>query len=114
MGVVRQAYPCRGEIWLTRLDPTEGHEIQKTRPCLVVSPDPMNRFLGTVIVMPMTSGSKLTRFRVETQFQGKPGLLLGDQIRSVAKSRLLKRLGDARSETLSDALAILREMFEEE
>lgn len=114
MGVVRQACARRGEIWLTRLDPTEGHQIQKTRPCLVVSPDAMNRFLGTITVMPMTSVSRPTRFRVKTQLQGKAGLLLGDQIRSVAKARLLKPLGHADADTLSEALAVLREMFEEE
>lgn len=107
------AQPARGEIWLTRLDPTEGREIRKTRPCLIVSPDQMNSFLGTVAVMPLTSGSRPAHFRVAAEFRGIPGLLLGDQIRSVAKPRLLKRLGTVDPATLSQALAVLREMFEE-
>ncbi|HKX77059.1 MAG TPA: type II toxin-antitoxin system PemK/MazF family toxin [Novosphingobium sp.] len=105
--------PKRGEIWLTRLDPTEGNELRKTRPCLVVTPDTMNRILGTVTVMPITSGSRPMPFRISTDFRGIPGLLLGDQIRSVAKSRLLKRLDLADEKTLADALAVLRDMFEE-
>lgn len=84
--------PRRGDIWLTRLDPTEGREIRKTRPCLIVTPDDMNGFLGTVAVVPMTTGSRLSPFRLSTEFRGIPGLLLGDQLRSVSKSRLLKRL----------------------
>lgn len=105
--------PLRGEIWLTRLDPTEGHEIRKVRPCLIVSPDAMNDNLGTVTVVPMASGSRLTPFRTATVFRDIPGLLLGDQIRSVAKSRLLKRLSAGDRDMLLAALALLREMFEE-
>lgn len=104
----------RGEVWLTRLDPTEGREIRKTRPCLVVTPDVMSRNLGTVVVIPMTSGGQPARFRVATEFRTIPGLLLGDQIRCVSKSRLLKRLGMIDDNTLSRALAVLREMFEED
>ena len=103
----------RGEVWLTRLDPTEGHEIRKTRPCLVVSADGMNVHLGTIIVMPLTSGSKPARFRVATQFRKIPGLLLGDQIRCVSKARLVRRLGTTDKRGLSAALSVLREMFEE-
>lgn len=105
--------PKRGEVWLTRLDPTVGHEIQKTRPCLIVSPDTMNRFLGTVVVMPMTSRSRAEPFRPPSSFGAVEGLLLGDQIRSVSKRRLLKLLGIAESSTVTVALAVLREMFEE-
>lgn len=105
--------PRRGEIWLTRFDPSEGHEIRKTRPALVVSPDAINARLGTVTVIPMTSGSRPAPFRVETVFRGIPGLLLGDQVKSVAKPRLLKRLSAGDSQMLSQALAMLREMFEE-
>jgi mRNA interferase MazF len=73
----------------------------------------MNRHLGTVIVMPLTSGSRLTRFRSTSIFRGVGGLLLGDQIRSVAKSRLIKRVGRIDDDSLLRALAVLREMFEE-
>jgi mRNA interferase MazF len=106
--------PRRGEIWLTRLDPTEGREIRKTRPCLIVTPDVMNARLGTVVVMPMTSGNQPARFRVNTDYRGIPGLLLADHLRSVTKSRLLKRLGVIDDDTLSRALAVLREMFEDQ
>lgn len=107
------AVPQRGDIWLTRLDPVEGHEIRKTRPCLVVTPNSMNVRLGTVAVMPMTTGNRLAPFRVATEYRGIPGLLLGDHVRSVSKSRLLKRLGRIDDDTLSRALAMLREMFED-
>ena len=103
----------RGEVWLTRLDPTEGREIQKTRPCLVVSADAMNGHLGTVIVIPLTSGSRHTRFRVSTHFRKVPGLLLGDQIRCVSTERLVRGLGTVDKRSLGAALSILREMFEE-
>lgn len=73
----------------------------------------MNRFLGTVIVMPMTSGSYAEPFRIESSFKNIPGLLLGDQIRSASKRRLVKQLGRADDATLFAALAMLREMFEE-
>jgi mRNA interferase MazF len=105
--------PKRGDIWLIRLDPTEGREIRKTRPCLVVTPDDMNGRLGTILVMPMTTGSRPTPFRVKTEFRGIPGLLLGDHVRSVSKSRLLKRIGAIDDDTLSRMLAMLREMFED-
>jgi len=103
----------RGEVWLTRLDPTEGREIRKTRPCLVVTPDVMNDSLGTVAVMPLTSGSRPSPFRVPVNYRGVPGLLLGDHVRSVSKSRLIKRLGTLDGQALALALKILREMFEE-
>lgn len=104
----------RGEVWLTRLDPTVGNEIRKTRPCLIVSPNGMNRYLGTVIVMPLTSGSEEARFRVPVQFAARDGLMLGDQIRSVSQQRLLKMVGEVGENDLSEALRILREMFEED
>jgi len=105
--------PLRGDIWLTRLDPTIGNEIQKTRPCLVVSPDTMNQFLGTAIVMPMTTGNRAEPFRLESSFRNLPGLLLGDRIRSVSRRRLIKLLGRVDDQTITSVLAVLREMFEE-
>ena len=105
---------AKGDVWLIRLDPTEGNEVRKTRPCAIVSPDSMNVHLGTVIVMPLTSGSRLTRFRTATEFRKVRGFLLGDQIRAVSKSRLLKHVGFLDEETLLAALRVLREMFEDE
>lgn len=113
MGVVKGPAATRGQVWLTRLDPTVGNEIRKTRPCLIVSPDGMNRHLGTIIVMPLTSGSAQTRFRVPVTFAGREGLILGDQVRSVSKLRLLKLVGEIDAGTLPEALRVLREMFEE-
>ena len=107
------ARPKQGDVWLTRLDPTEGNEIRKTRLCAIVSPDTMNAHLGTVIIMPMTSGSHAARFRPTSTFRGIEGLLLGDQVRSVSKFRLRKRLGTLDEATLKAALVVLREMFEE-
>jgi mRNA interferase MazF len=101
----------RGEVWLTRLDPTEGNELRKTRPCVIISPDAMNAGLGTVIVMPLTSGSHAAGFRAPTVFRGIPGFLLGDQLRAVSKGRLIRRVGVIDGKTMGDALAILREMF---
>lgn len=103
----------RGEIWLTRLDPTEGREIRKTRPCLVVTPDSMNRSLGTVAVMPMTTGNRAAPFRLAIEFRTIPGLLLGDHLRNVSKTRLIKRVGVIDDETLRRALELLRDIFEE-
>lgn len=101
----------RGEVWLCALDPTAGHEIQKTRPCLIVSPDELNARLPTIIVAPLTSGSHLTRYRVVARFRGKDGLILPDQIRTLDRRRGLKRLGTVDSQTLSDVLGVLADMF---
>ena len=103
----------RGEIWLATLDPTVGGEIQKTRPCLIVSPDELNAHLRTVIVAPMTSGSCPAPFRVPIRFQRKQGLVLPDQMRTLDKTRLVKRLGKADATTLAAVLAVLSEMFAE-
>jgi mRNA interferase MazF len=104
---------CRGDIWLSRFDPTVGSEIRKTRPCLIVSPDMMNRHLRTVTVMPLTSGSHAEPFRLATRFGDRDGFFLGDQIRTLSKLRLIKKVGQVDATTLSSALTVLREMFEE-
>ena len=104
----------RGEVWLTELDPTVGHEIRKTRPCLIVSPDLMNRTLDTVTIMPLTSGSRPAPFRLASRFGNKPGFLLAEQLRTADRRRLRRRLGRIQPETLSAALALLREMFEDQ
>lgn len=101
----------RGEVWLVALDPAVGSEIQKTRPCLVVSPDDLNRSLRTLIILPLTTGSHPTRFRIASRFRGKDGLVLPDQIRTVARERLVTRLGKVSAGTLDAALRVLRDMF---
>lgn len=101
----------RGEIWLAALDPTQGSEIRKTRPCIVVSPPEMHDHLRTAIVAPMTTGSHAAPFRIPIQFQGKTGLVLLDQIRMLDKARLVKRLGVTRTATLTQILGTLQDVF---
>lgn len=101
----------RGEVWLAALDPTVGSEIQKTRPCVVVSPPEMHDYLRTVIVAPMTTGSKPAPYRVPVNFEGKKGLILMDQIRTLDKTRLVARLGAVSPKVLSSALSVLQEIF---
>jgi mRNA interferase MazF len=103
----------RGEIWLAALDPTVGSEIQKTRPCVVVSPPEINAHLRTVMVAPMTTGSRPARFRVAVEFQGKQGLILLDQMRTLDRLRLARRLGAVDIATLRTTLARLRDLFAE-
>jgi mRNA interferase MazF len=101
----------RGEVWLCALDPTVGHEVQKTRPCVIVSPDELNERSHTVIVAPLTSGSRPTRFRTELTFKNTPGRILVDQMRALDRRRLIKCLGPIEERALLEALGILREMF---
>jgi mRNA interferase MazF len=101
----------RGEVWLAALDPSVGSEIQKTRPCLIVSPDELNDRLRTAIVCPMTTGSRPAPFRAAVTFEGKDGLILPDQVRTIDRARLVKRLGPVEAETLETTLNILAEMF---
>lgn len=101
----------RGEIWLVNLDPTVGSEVQKTRPCVIVSPDGLHDFLRTVIAVPMTTGSKPAPFRVPISFQGKRGLIILDQIRTLDKTRLIKKLGTTTEKALSATLETLQELF---
>ena len=100
-----------GDIWLAQLDPTVGSEIHKTRPCVVVSPVDMNAHLRTVIVAPMTTGSRPAGFRVPLTFQGRPGLIVLDQLRTLDRVRLVKRLGALRPPTLALTLQTLQAMF---
>lgn len=103
----------RFEVYLVNLDPTLGHEIQKTRPCLVISPDEMNEHIATVIVAPMTTRGRDYPTRVNCQFEGKDGQIVLDQIRTVDKMRLVKKLGKINPDTQSAVLAVLLEMFAE-
>jgi len=103
----------RGDIWLAALDPTVGSEIQKTRPCLIISPPEIHDHLRTVIVAPMTSGSRPAGFRVPVSFQGVDGLILLEQSRTLDKRRLVKRLGQVPDAVLAQTLRTLREMYEE-
>ena len=100
-----------GEIWLAQLDPVVGSEIQKTRPCVVISPDEMNAHLRTVIVAPMTTGSRPAHFRIGLTFQGKQGLIVLDQIRTLDRTRLIRHLGALRPATLGATLRTLQSMF---
>lgn len=101
----------RGDIWLVSLDPTVGSQIQKTRPCVIVSPAEIHDHLRTVIVAPMTTGSHPAPYRVPLSFEGKQGLILADQIRTLDKTRLVKHLGKVDTATLSGILAVLQETF---
>ena len=101
----------RGEIWLINLDPTIGSEIKKTRPCIVVSPQELNDYLRTVIVAPMTTKAKAASFRVPITHDGKKGLILLDQIRSIDKLRLVKKIGKSNPKTLSASLHVLQQAF---
>ena len=108
MAVARVA---RGDVFLVSLNPTRGREIQKTRPCVVVSPDELNAHLRTYIVAPLTTGSYHYPFRVACTFRGKAGHVVLDQVRAVDQERLVRRLGALSSPALGQALAVLREMF---
>ena len=103
----------RGEVWLVNLDPTVGSEIQKTRPCVVISPPEMNEHLRTAMIAPMTTGSHPASFRIAVRHGGKQGLILLDQIRTVDKTRLVKRAGTIAPAVLSATLAALAEIFAE-
>jgi len=101
----------RFEVYLVNLDPTVGSEIKKSRPCLVISPDELNRFITTVIVAPMTTKGRDYPSRVSCVFQGKQAQVVLDQIRTVDKLRLANRLGKVGPRTQTKVLSILAEMF---
>lgn len=103
----------RFDVYLVNLDPTVGSEIEKTRPCLVISPDVMNRYIATVMIAPMTTKGRPYPTRVECSFQGKDGQIVLDQLRTVDKIRLVRRLGRIDTQTQSDVLTPLAELFAE-
>lgn len=101
----------RFDVYLVNLDPTVGSEIRKARPCLVVSPDEMNRYIATVIVAPMTTKGREYPTRVQCTFKGKTGQVVLDQIRTIDKARLVQKLGRIDKQTQEEVLEILAEMF---
>lgn len=101
----------RFDVWLVALDPTMGSEMRKTRPALVVSPDEMNAAISTVIIAPMTTRGGDYPTRVACVFQGKPGQIVLDQLRTVDKARLVRRLGELEAKTAEKTLATLAETF---
>ena len=103
----------RFDVVLVNLDPTEGREIRKTRPCVVVSPDEMNKHIATVIVAPMTTKGRPYPTRVACRFAGKTGQIVLDQLRTVDKAHLVKQLGQISTEEQKAVLETLAEMFAE-
>lgn len=100
----------RFDVWLVDLNPTKGHEINKTRPCVVISPDEMSA-LSTVLMAPMTTKGFEYPFRISCKFKGAKGLILLDQIRAVDKTRLVKKLGSISEKTQIELCTCLQEMF---
>lgn len=101
------------DVFLINLDPTIGHEIKKTGPCLVISPDEMNANIAMVIIAPMTTASRNYPTRVKTIFKKKSGFIILDQIRTVDKARLVKRLGKINIEAVTSVKSVIREMLVE-
>ena len=101
----------RFDVFLVSLDPTVGSEIQKSRPCLIISPDEMNRHIQTVIIAPMTTRGRKYPTRIACEFQRKQGQIVLDQIRTVDKARLLRKLSRIDNQTQIEVLSVLQEMF---
>lgn len=102
----------RFDIWLISLDPVQGSEIAKTRPCVIISPDIMNRYLATVLIAPLTSTVRNYPSRIDCMVSDKNGQIVLDQIRAVDKSRLLKNIGTLDSPTAFQVCELLKEMFD--
>jgi mRNA interferase MazF len=111
MDVVSSELVTRGDVFLVALDPTLGREIRKTRPCVVVSPDELNQRITTFIVAPLTTGSHPYPFRIPCRFAGKSGHIVVDQLRTVDRERLTKKVGRLSPSTLERVLGVLQEMF---
>ena len=103
----------RGDVHLVRLDPTLESEVQKTRPCVIVSPDELNGHLRTVIVAPMTTGGRAYPWRIRCRFRQRSAYVVLDQLRTVDRERLVKRLGVLSGDTMAAVLGDLQEMFAE-
>jgi mRNA interferase MazF len=111
MEMVASTQIRRGDVVLVNLEPTKGKEIQKTRPCVVVSPNEINDYLRTYIVAPMTTGGHSYPFRIACRFKGRSGHIVLDQIRTVDRDRFVRPLGRISSAVLSNLLNVLQEMF---
>ena len=111
--VARQAVVCRGDVFVVALDPTIGREIKKARPCVVLSPDELNRHLDTIIVAPMTTGGHAYPYRVSCRFQKRDGFVVLDQLRAVDTHRLVRKLGRLSARATASSLSLLQEMFAE-
>ena len=111
--VARQAAVHRGDVFVVALDPTIGREIKKTRPCVVLSPDELNRHLNTVVVAPMTTGGHPYPFRIACRFQKRDGFVVLDQLRAVDTHRLVRKLGRLSPQATASSLSVLQEMFTE-
>jgi mRNA interferase MazF len=109
--VAARAAIRRGDVFVVALDPTIGREIKKTRPCVVLSPDELNRHLETVVVAPMTSGGHPYPYRIACRFQKRDGYVVLDQLRAVDTNRLVRKLGRLSPQATASSLNILREMF---
>lgn len=107
MGMVVNQY----NVYLVNLDPTVGHEIKKTRPCLIISPDEMNHNIDTIIVAPMTTKSHSYPTRIPVKFDGKQGWIVLDQIRTVDSIRLVKHLGKITKKEVSEVKRVIKEML---
>lgn len=103
--------PRRGEVYLISLDPPRDSEIRKTRPCVVVSPDELNDHMGTFLVAPMTTGGHPYPFRIACRFEGKVGHVVADQLRTVNRVRMVRRLGVLPGGTMKEVLGVLQRMF---
>ncbi len=101
----------RFDVYLINLDPTIGSEIKKTRPCVIISPDEMNRHIRTVIVAPMTTAGKDYPTRVYCEFKGKKGQIVLDQIRTTDKSRLIRKIGTVDTQIQAEVISTLQSMF---
>ncbi len=113
MGMVKTLKPSKFEVFLINLNPTQGSEIQKTRPCVVISPNEMNFHLSTVIIAPMTTKVKKYPTRILLEFAEKEGQIALDQIRTIDKTRLIKKLGILDRKTQKQTIDSLIEMFKE-
>lgn len=107
MGVVISRF----DVFLVNLDPTLDHEIKKTRPCLIISPDEMNKHIETIIIAPMTTKGRSYPSRLSVNFQGKKGQIVLDQIRTIDKTRLTRKLGRIDKRTAQKVIDVLQEMF---
>lgn len=111
MDMVSSEYVRRFDVYLISLDPTVGSEIKKTRPCVVISPDEMNRNIQTVIIAPLTSTVRAYPTRVNISFQEKKGQIVLDQLRTVDKALLIKKIGSINEKTQNKVFSVLRELF---